>query len=128
MAKSVPVLPGIQPGHGPYSQVVEANGLVFLAGQVGEDPVTGNVPVDDIALETRLMFANAERYLGAVGLGLEDVVRTTVYLVDMADFATYDAIYREVFPVDPPTRATMKVAGLVDPYRIEMEVIAARRS
>jgi 2-iminobutanoate/2-iminopropanoate deaminase len=126
MPKHVPVLPGIQPSKSAYSQVVEAHGLVFVAGQVGEDPATGEVVAGGIEAETRAMFANVERCLEAVGLGLGDVVKSTVYLVDIDDWAAYNQVFREVFPHDPPTRATIAVSGLVAPYRIEVEVVAAR--
>jgi 2-iminobutanoate/2-iminopropanoate deaminase len=126
MPKHVPVLPGIQPSKSAYSQVVEANGFVFVAGQVGEDPATGEVVPGGIEAETRAMFANVERCLKAVKLGLDDVVKTTVYLVDIADWAAYNQVFREVFAADPPTRATVAVDGLVPPYRIEVEVVAAR--
>lgn len=126
MPKSVPVLPGIQPSKSAYSQVVEANGFVFVAGQVGDDPATHDVVTGGIEAETRAMFANVERCLAAVGLGLGDIVRSTVYLVDMADWAAYNEVFRELFPKDPPTRATVAVAGLVPPYRIEVEIVAAR--
>lgn len=126
MPKNVPVLPGIQPSKSAYSQVVEANGFVFVAGQVGEDPATGSVMPGGIEAETRAMFGNVERCLRAVGLGLGDVVKTTVYLVDIADWSAYNDVFREVFAVDPPTRATVAVDGLVSPYRIEVEVVAAR--
>jgi 2-iminobutanoate/2-iminopropanoate deaminase len=126
MPKHVPALPTIQPGTAAYSQVVEANGLVFLAGQVGDDPATHEVVGGGIRPQTQAMFANVDRCLRAVGLGLGDVVKTTVYLVDMADWAAYDEVFREVFPAEPPTRATVAVSGLVPPYQIEVEVIAAR--
>ncbi len=126
MPKTVPVLPGIQPGRSAYSQVVEANGLVFVAGQVGEDHATGTVAPGGIEAETRTMFANVAGCLAAVGLTLADVVKTTVYLVDMADWAAYDAVFRTTFPTEPPTRATVAVSGLVPPFRIEVEVVAAR--
>ena len=126
MPKNVPVLPGIQPSRSAYSQVVEANGFVFVAGQVGADPATGDVVPGGIEAETRAMFANVQRCLEAVGLGLGDVVKSTVYLVDIADWAAYNEVFREVFAVDPPTRATVAVDGLVAPYRIEIEIIAAR--
>jgi 2-iminobutanoate/2-iminopropanoate deaminase len=126
MPKHVPVLPGIQPSKSAYSQVVEANGFVFVAGQVGEDPATGEVVPGGIEAETRAMFANVERCLQALDLGLGDVVKTTVYLVDIADWAAYNQVFRDVFAVDPPTRATVGVASLVAPYRIEVEVVAAR--
>lgn len=126
MPKHVPVLSGIQPSKSAYSQVVEANGFVFVAGQVGEDPATGEVVTGGIEAETRAMFANVERCLKAVGLSLADVVKSTVYLVDIDDWAAYNQVFREVFPVEPPTRATVAVGGLVPPYRIEVEVVAAR--
>jgi 2-iminobutanoate/2-iminopropanoate deaminase len=126
MPKRVPVLPGIQPSKSAYSQVVEANGFVFVAGQVGEDPATGEVVAGGIEAETRAMFANVERCLKAVDLGLGDIVKTTVYLVDIADWAAYNQVFRDIFAVDPPTRATVGVGGLVPPYRIEVEVVAAR--
>jgi len=126
MPKSVPVLPGIQPSRSAYSQLVEANGLVFVAGQVGDDRGSGEVVPGGIEAQTRAAFANIERILSAVGLGLGDVVKTTVYLTDMADWAAYNEVFRELFPADPPTRATVAVAGLVPPFVIEAEVIAAR--
>lgn len=126
MPKHVPNLPGIQPTKAAYSQVVDANGFVFVAGQVGDDHATGEVAPGGIEAETRAMFANVERCLSAVGLGLGDVVKTTVFLVDMADWAAYNEVFREMFPTDPPTRATVAVNGLVPPFRIEVEVVAAR--
>jgi 2-iminobutanoate/2-iminopropanoate deaminase len=126
MPKHVPVLPGIQPSKSAYSQVVEANGFVFVAGQVGDDKETGEVVPGGIGAETRAMFANVENCLAAVGLSLQDVLKSTVYLVDMDDWAAYNEVFREVFPSDPPTRATVAVSGLVPPYRIEVEVVAAR--
>jgi 2-iminobutanoate/2-iminopropanoate deaminase len=124
--KHVPVLPGIQPSKSAYSQVVEANGFVFVAGQVGDDKKSGEVVAGGIEAETRAMFANVGACLAAVGLGLNDIVKTTVYLVDMDDWAVYNEVFREVFPDDPPTRATVAVSGLVPPYRIEVEVVATR--
>ena len=126
MPKHVPVIPGIQPSKSAYSQVVDANGFVFVAGQVGDDKATGEVVPGGIEAETRAMFANVERCLVAVGLSLDAVVKSTVYLVDMDDWAIYNTVFREVFPNDPPTRATVAVSGLVPPFRIEVEVVAAR--
>jgi 2-iminobutanoate/2-iminopropanoate deaminase len=108
-----------------FSQAVEAHGLVFVAGQVG-DAGTGTVVEGGIEAEVRQALANVGRILGSAGLDLTDVVKATVYLVDMGDFAAYDRVWREHFPADPPTRATVAVAGLVPPYRFEVEVIAAR--
>lgn len=126
MPKTVPALPGSAGQKPAFSQVVEANGFVFLAGQVGDDPSSGTVVPGGIEAETRQVLANVRRLLQAVGLDLGDVVQARTYLVDMADFAAYNAIWRDHFPIDPPTRATVGVAGLVPPYRIEIEVVAAR--
>ena len=126
MPKHDPKQPGIKPSKSADSQDDEANGFVGGAGPVGDDHGTGEVVPGGIEAETRAMFANVERCLTAVGLGLGDIVKTTVYLVDMADWAAYNEVFREVFPTDPPTRATVAVLGLVPPFRIEVEVVAAR--
>jgi 2-iminobutanoate/2-iminopropanoate deaminase len=124
--KIVPNLPGIEPGSSPFSKVVEANGFVFLAGQVGDAPgVRGAVP-GGIEAETRAMLDNVGRLLRTVGLDYRDVVKCTVYLLDFTEFAAMNAVYREYFPTEPPTRATVGVTALAADYRIEIEVIAAR--
>jgi 2-iminobutanoate/2-iminopropanoate deaminase len=126
MPKTVPELAGIPAGDLPFSQVVEANGLVFVAGQVGDAPgVHGPVP-GGIEAETRAMLENLRRRLRAVGLDLEDVVKATVYLVDFDEFAAMNRVYREYFPTEPPTRATVGVTRLAATFRVEIEVIAAR--
>ena len=129
MSKRVPVLPGIQPSTSAYSQVVEANGFVFLAGQVGEAPGGDGAVPGGIEAETRQMLDNVGRLLRAVGLDFRDVVKTTVYLRDFgdfADFAAMNAVYREYFPTEPPTRATVGVTALARDFRVEIEVLAAR--
>jgi 2-iminobutanoate/2-iminopropanoate deaminase len=124
--KTVPHLPGLEPGDLPFSRVVEANGFVFLAGQVGDAPgVHGAVP-GGIAAETRAMLDNVGRLLRTVGLDYGDVVRCTVYLREFADFAAMNAVYREYFPTEPPTRATVGVTALAADFRVEIEVLAAR--
>jgi 2-iminobutanoate/2-iminopropanoate deaminase len=126
MARHVPMLPGVEPGPSPFSQVVEANGFVFLAGQVGDVPGGHGAVPGGIEPETRAMLDNVGRLLAAVGLGFEDVVKCTVYLRDFADFAAMNAVYREYFPTEPPTRATVGVTALAADYRVEIEVMAAR--
>lgn len=126
MPKTVPDLPGIGPSHYPFSQVVEANGFVFLAGQVGDAPGSDGPVPGGIEAETRAMLDNVRRLLEAVGLGLSDVVKCTVYLRDFSEFAAMNAVYREYFPSEPPTRATVGVTALASDYRIEIEVTAAR--
>ncbi|MFI5255023.1 MAG: RidA family protein [Candidatus Limnocylindrales bacterium] len=110
----------------PFSQLVEANGFVFVAGQVGDDPVSGAVVPGGIGAEVRQMLENVRSRLRLVGLDLDDVVKATVFLTDMDDFAAFNAVYREYFPVDPPTRATVGVARLAVGAHCEIEVIAAR--
>lgn len=126
MPKLVPSLPGIEASSLPYSHVVEANGLVFVAGQVGNAPGERYAVKGGIEAETRQMFANLGKLLEAVGLGLGDVVKATVYLRNFDDFEAMNAIYREYFPSDMPTRATIGVAALARDFTIEIEVIAAR--
>lgn len=126
MPKTVPELPGIEPGDLPFSQVVEAGGLVFLAGQVGSAPGSHRAVPGGIQAETRAMLDNLGRLLRAAGLDYTDVVKCTVYLVDFADFGAMNAVYREYFPTDPPTRATVGVTALAADFRIEIEVIASR--
>ena len=126
MPKRVLTGPGIVPGNLPFSPVVEANGLVFLAGQVGDVPGTPGPVPGGIEAETRAMLDNVGRLLKAAGLDYRDVVKATVYMKDMGEFAAMNAIYREYFPTEPPTRATVGVTRLASEFRIEIEVIAAR--
>lgn len=126
MPKHVPKLPGVEPGPYPFSQVVEANGFVYLAGQVGDAPGSHGAVPGGIEAETRAVLDNVGRLLTAAGLGFEDVVRCTVYLRDFDDFAAMNSVYREYFPTDPPARATVGVTALAADYAIEIEVTAAR--
>lgn len=126
MPKTVPHGPGLEPGSLPFSKVVEANGFVFLAGQIGDASDSHGPVPGGIEAETRAMLDNVGRLLGAVGLGYDDVVKCTVYLTDFEEFAAMNAIYREYFPTDPPVRATVEVGRLAVGARIEIEVLAAR--
>lgn len=119
----IPAIEGVQPGGDSYSQVVEANGLVFLParlGSVGSRPET--YPADFEA-EVRATFASVEKLLADVGLGLDDVVRCVIYLTD---FATMDEIFREIFSTNPPVRATVGVASLARDCKFEVEVTTTR--
>jgi 2-iminobutanoate/2-iminopropanoate deaminase len=118
--------PGIPASTLPFSQAIEANGFVFLAGQVGGLPGSSGPVEGGIEAETRQVLDNVGNLLRAVGLGYSDVVKTTVYLVDFDEFAQMNAVYREYFPSEPPTRATVGVTRLAADYRVEIEVIAAR--
>lgn len=132
MPKVVPELAGAEPGSEiarstfPFSQVVEANGFVFLAGQVGNVPGSDGPVPGGIEAETRQMLENVGQLLAAVGLGYGDVVKATVYLRDFDDFPGMNRVYRTFFPSEPPTRATVGVTSLVADYRIEIEITAAR--
>jgi 2-iminobutanoate/2-iminopropanoate deaminase len=110
----------------PFSQVVEAAGLVFLAGQIGDKPGTPGPVPGGIEAEARQMLENVGRLLRAAGLDYRDVVKATVYLVDFDEFGQMNAVYREFFPDEPPTRATVAVTRLALNCRVEIEVIAAR--
>ena len=110
----------------PFSQAIEANGFVFLAGQVGDEPGTRGPVAGGIKAESRQMLENVGRLLRAVGLDYADVVKATVYLRDFDEFADMNEVYREFFPTEPPTRATVGVTRLALDYRVEIEVIAAR--
>lgn len=126
MPRSVPELPEIEASSLPFSQVVEANGFVFLAGQVGSAPGKRFAVQGGIEAETRQMLENVGRLLRAVGLDYRDVVKSTVYLRNFDDFEAMNAIYSEYFPSEPPTRATVGVTALARDFTIEIEVIAAR--
>ena len=126
MPKRVLTGDGIVPTSLPFSQAVEANGLVFLAGQVGDAPGTRGPVPGGIKAEARQMLENVGRLLRAVGLDYGDVVKATVYLRDFDEFADMNEVYREFFPTEPPTRATVGVTRLALDYRVEIEVIAAR--
>ena len=126
MPKPVPTGPDLEPSGFPFSKVVEANGLVFVAGQVGDAPGSHGAVPGGIEPETRAMLDNVGRLLEAVGLDYGDVVKCTVYLRDFADFAAMNTVYREYFPTEPPTRATVGVTALAADYAVEIEVIATR--
>jgi 2-iminobutanoate/2-iminopropanoate deaminase len=126
MPKTVPDLPGIPPSRYPFSEVVEANGFVFLAGQVGDEPGRPGAVPGGIEAETTAMLENVGRLLRAAGLDFADVVRCTVYLRDFDDFSAMNTIYRTYFPSEPPTRATVGVIALAEDFRVEIEVMAAR--
>jgi 2-iminobutanoate/2-iminopropanoate deaminase len=126
MPKHVPALPTSEATTLPLSQVVEANGLVFLAGQVGNAAGHDGAVPGGIEAETRQMLDNVGRLLRAVGLDYRDVVKATVYLRDFDEFAAMSAVYHEYFPTEPPTRTTVGVTGLARDFRVEIEVIATR--
>lgn len=110
---------------GPYSQAIRQGVTVWTAGQVGLDPVTGELVPGDVADQTRQVIANLSAVLAAAGCSLADVVKTTVFLADMADFAAMNAVYAAHFPDPAPARSTVAVAGLPRAARVEIEAVAA---
>lgn len=109
---------------GPYSQAVRAGSLVYTSGQIGLDPASMEVVGGGVEAETRQVFANLKHVLEAADSGLNYVVKTTVFLRDMADFAKMNAVYAEFFPQNPPARSTVAVAGLPKGVAVEIEVVA----
>ena len=110
---------------GPYSQAVRAGQLLFLSGQVPLDPATGEIVRGDIAAQTRRVFENLAAVLKAGGRSFSDVVRTTVFLADMNDFAEVNKVYGSYFSEPYPARATVQVARLPKDARVEIDVIAS---
>jgi 2-iminobutanoate/2-iminopropanoate deaminase len=110
---------------GPYSQAVRAGQLLFVSGQVPLDPATGQLVGGDIAAQTRRVFENLAAVLKAGGRSFGDVVRTTVFLADMNDFATVNDVYGSYFSEPYPARATVQVARLPKDARVEIDVIAS---
>jgi 2-iminobutanoate/2-iminopropanoate deaminase len=109
---------------GPYSPAVRAGDFLSLAGQIGLDPATGKLAGDDVATQARQVLANIRAVLGDCGATLADVAKTTVFLVDMGDFAAMNDVYAEAFAGHKPARSTIAVAALPAGARVEIEVWA----
>ena len=110
---------------GPYSQAVELNGTLFISGQIPADPETG-VLVEGIEAQTRRCLQNIGAILAEAGLSFNDVVKTTVLLDDIGNFAAMNAVYAEFFPGDKPARACFQVAALPKAAMVEIEAIAGK--
>ncbi len=126
MPKTVPSTPSAPNALGPYSFATEAHGLVFLSGQVALDPVTGDRAPDDIASQTHQVMRNISMLLGDLGLGYEDILKTTIFLADMRDYPEVNDIYGSYFESEPPARSAIQAAALPAGFQVEIEVIAAR--
>jgi 2-iminobutanoate/2-iminopropanoate deaminase len=109
---------------GPYSQAVKANGFVFVSGQVAIDPKTQQIIEGAIVPQTERVMENLKGIVEASGSSLDKVVKTTVFLADMNDFAAMNEIYARYFPSNPPARATVQVSRLPKDVRVEIEVMA----
>jgi 2-iminobutanoate/2-iminopropanoate deaminase len=109
---------------GPYSQAVEAGSLVFISGQIPIDPKSGNVIQVDIKAQTRQVMENANAILSEAGCGMAEVVKVTIYLKNMADFAAVNEVYGGYFRSDPPARTTVEVSRLPKDVAVEMDFVA----
>jgi 2-iminobutanoate/2-iminopropanoate deaminase len=111
---------------GPYSQAVVVGGMVYTAGQIALDPATMEVVGGDVAQQTERVMQNLAAVLEAAGASLQTVVKTTVFLADMADFAAMNEVYGRHFGDHRPARSTVQAAGLPRNVKVEIEVVAAR--
>lgn len=109
---------------GPYSQAIKANGFIFVSGQIPIDPTTQQVIAGDVGAQTDRVLRNLSEILEAAGSGLGKVVRTTVFLKNMTDFAAMNEVYGKYFSSSPPARSTIEVARLPKDVLVEIDVIA----
>jgi len=109
---------------GPYSQAIQANGFIFISGQIPLDPRTQQVVEGDMARQTERVLENLKGIVEAAGSSLDRAVKTTVFLKDLSDFAAMNEVYGRYFAKDPPARATVEVARLPKDVRVEIELIA----
>ncbi|HEY4933309.1 MAG TPA: RidA family protein [Terriglobales bacterium] len=109
---------------GPYSQAIKANGLIFLSGQISLDPATQQLIAGDVAAQTERVLQNITGILTAAGSSLAQVVKTTVFLKSMNDFAAMNEVYGRHFSAEPPARSTVEVARLPKDVLVEIDVIA----
>jgi len=109
---------------GPYSQAVQANGLLFVSGQIALDPVSGEMNNKDIVQETQQVMKNLQAILTEAGLTFDSVLKSTIFVKDLNNFATVNQVYGEYFKVNPPARETVEVARLPKDAGVEISVIA----
>jgi 2-iminobutanoate/2-iminopropanoate deaminase len=109
---------------GPYSQAIQANGFLFVSGQIAFEPATGQLVEGDIARQTQRVLENLKGIVEAAGSTLERAIRTTVFLKDMGDFAAMNEVYGRYFGPNPPARSTVEVARLPRDVRVEIDLIA----
>lgn len=112
---------------GPYSQAVEAGGFLFCSGQIAIVPSTDQVLTGPIEQQARQVLENIKAVLKAAGLDFKDIVKTTIFLTNMNDFAAVNSVYAEYFTSEPPARSTIAVAALPKGVNVEIEVLAKRR-
>jgi len=111
---------------GPYSQAIVSGELIFTSGQIPLDPATQQMVAGDIRAQTERVMENLAAVLSAAGVGFENVVKASIFVVDLADFATVNEIYGKRFPKSPPARSTVQVAALPKGARVEIDLIARK--
>lgn len=124
MAKKVVATGAAPAAIGPYSQAIVANGFVFTSGQIPIDPATGAMAQGEITVQTRQVLDNLKAVLVAAGCSMADIVKTTVFMADLGDFAAMNGVYGEFFPGEPPARSTVQAAALPRGALVEIEAIA----
>lgn len=125
MPKKIVMSPQAPKPIGPYSQAVISGGLLFASGQIALDPDTGVVVGDDVSVQTEQVLKNLMAVLKEAKIGPENVVKTTVYLADMADFPKMNDVYARHFAKEPPARSTLQAAGLPRGVKVEIDLVAA---
>ena len=110
----------------PYSMATEAHGFVFLSGQVGLDPATGERAPDDVAAQAHQVMSNIGTILGDLGLSYDDIVKSNIFLADIDDFGSVNEVYASYFEGEYPARSTFQAGALPGGFRVEIEVVAAR--
>jgi len=126
LPKTVPETPSAPQSLAPYSAATEAAGLVFLSGQVGLDPVSGERAPDEVGAQAHQVMRNIGGVLGDLGLTYEDIAKATVFLADIADFAEVNDIYKSYFEGPFPARSAVQAGALPGGFLVEIEVVAAR--
>ena len=124
MTRQIISTPNAPAAVGPYSQAVARNGLIYSAGQIGLDPATGKLVEGGIEAQTHRALSNLQAILEAAGAGLDDVLKTTVYLGDIGDFQAMNQVYATFFVSDPPARSVVQGAALPLGALVEIEVVA----
>jgi 2-iminobutanoate/2-iminopropanoate deaminase len=124
MAKEVVATKQAPAAIGPYSQAIKANGFVYTAGQIAIDPASGNVIEGDVRQQTERVCQNLKAILDAAGSGFDKVVKTTVFLKNMSDFAAMNEVYGKFFTQPAPARSTVEVAALPKNVLVEIDVVA----
>ena len=126
MPKQILATPNGPAPIGPYSVATEANGFVFISGQVGVDPRSNHPAGEDVETQTHQVMRNVGAVLNDVGLDYDDIVKTTIFLADISDFPLVNSVYAEYVGAAKPARSTIQAGALPGGFRVEIEVVAAR--